>query len=454
MNLIRKLSVLVIIWYLISGIINFYAGYSSVIIMGSTLAAIVAGIFGVCLQAMIPYFVFIRKYNDKKGFKTSYFNHAGVAIASFVTIFSFWLTLSNMATMQFADVIGNSYKLVASSEKIKATDFKIDNINIVDQVDVANLQKELGKIEGEITAIKNKKAYNLANVDTGHTVWEMTNGCTSGQYYTNSNLYKNDCLTLAELNNKATTIKTKIDETTRNQGETAASVNAKSELLITNANNKEHFGESFSKMISNSNMITYFTSDYDVKKCDEQCTIDYKNNFIKKLNIILLAVAITLFIVEYSMVESLLGIISPVKKGSNTVFENNIATSFTNDAIDVNKKIAGLSYTEIERLINFSDETTEIKALTLATCHLYSSGAKLPIKSTLDTIEIKLQNKEYCNNLLNEHCDSTSIKNICKNGRLQSKVFPLLDGVFIEKVGSSYFWKSEESLRSLLSSLY
>lgn len=443
---------LVVLWYSLSAGANFYAGWDAVKFANNTYISVGVGLLGVCFQAMIPYFQYIINYNDVNGYKTSVSNRIGFAIASGVAIFSFWIALSAMFNAQVAHKITTTYNVAGTSEEIKATTLKLENSQIIDERTVKELESKLSDLEDKTTLLKNEVALNLKGDSVGDSVWNITEGCTKGVYFTNPKLYKSHCATILENNLKITSLKIDIADAKSRLGKTEHSINYKSGLMEESSDKTKKLGEELAKLFEENGLYGILSSDFKMENCDSSCIMAYKESYSKKVNLAAFVIAILLFLAEYSLITNYIQMLNPIKK--DKVEKKNAPTIEQLDVkfFNVSDWMRQLTIDEIKQVVNFQEGegSHEIEALTLATCHLYEENEIIPIGRTLATIKSKLEDSEYCYSLLKDKCDDKSISNICKNGRLQAKVFPLLNDVFIKRIDKSYYWKSRAEIESFL----
>ena len=117
---------------------------------------------------------------------------ASILMALGLSVFSFWngtaLSLNtHFAKMVKADTDNQSLKMEIAAAKATEQNYTVSK------------DESARPLEYELSQLKNQPAKNLAGVDTGRSIWAMTNNCTGGVYFTNPKLYGDECSRIVEL---------------------------------------------------------------------------------------------------------------------------------------------------------------------------------------------------------------------------------------------------------------
>ena len=157
-----------------------------------------------------------------------------IVMAVGLSIFSFWNGTALSLNTHFANMLKSGTNAESISTRIDATKTSEKSLTITPEQSVQPLLNKIAQIE-------NKQARNLAGNPAYRngrrlTVKSATNNCTSGVYYNNPKLYKNDCAEIKRLKQQVatvrrnnTTISTNIDNTVALQLQRADLINDLSE---------------------------------------------------------------------------------------------------------------------------------------------------------------------------------------------------------------------------------
>ncbi|MDB4461514.1 hypothetical protein N9043_01040 [bacterium] len=442
-------------WIVASACVNAMAGIKLTSNV-SPFATVIVVVLFLVIQMTIPWSDYIIRHNKKNGYITPKFTYVGFVVASLFTVVSFWITTSAFLNTSFNTVVEKTASSYVLEQKMGVNEIKNASIKVVDQSEVDDIDIEIDSLFSKINSIKDQTAYNLAKQNTGKTIWQVTNSCTSGVYFERDKLYKSHCNEISSLNHRMRSLEIKKVSKVAAAGESKEDYKSKVKIAEDNVELSQQQNDNFTESMNTDALFDAITRGIDVNKCFNNtkknltCINEAKSIFEERVFYITVAIALLLLVIEIALAMTLTSYLVPMDKPRNKI-------ETKEKPISIKKIMQSLTLKELSAIVEIPEydnvDRDEIVALTLALCHTYDENASIPINSTRTSILNKVTNDgEYCKAILGgSKCrDSKVINNVCKNGRLQDKVFPIIDSIFIEKSGKSYCWKSEKSIKESL----
>lgn len=181
--------------WLVSALFNTWFGYT-VGASANELMGYMVATLALCFELVVPSYLIYKSIvgSDSAGFAV--FSYLFIAMSISVSVVS----LDNSIQMSVSKNIGMTDFAEASIEsekyKLEANILKSSSLEITPAQTNRVIFKRIDKL-------KNSRAYNLAGVYTNKTVWQVTNRCTRGIYYTSNKLYSDQCALIKRLEREA-----------------------------------------------------------------------------------------------------------------------------------------------------------------------------------------------------------------------------------------------------------
>lgn len=467
-----------IVWYTISGAINFYGGWVFCESLG-VLGQIGGGAMLLVVQLSLPYY----EYQSKKQNKPYVI---GKTLSWLVTLICLVYVISNFISTKVGEEMKTGFNIKANTVLIENSELQLEHIDVSNTPVVSNDQIE--SLFSKIKAIESTPAKNFAGDQVyvngkAATVMSVTNSCTlTGDsmdvYMTNDKLYKSHCEQLNNLNEQIRSL------TILAGGESKAKKldtanNVSKDLSDAYKQTGEMVGEQYNR----DSLLIYLLDGIDTNNTDPNYLLQTKEVIDDRSTRVAVIVGSIGMTIEYMLMQAFVGQFFPNNNPSfwkstwlllmalwnvvMTIFVSLFNFIFRNknsdnpkeqpDTFDANEWVSGLTLSSIQSIqdmgklnsVRGSVVLDDILSLQLAVTQLYSAGEALPLKSTITTLKDKVLTNEHYSKRLSPNgkvLTEEQVDDIFKVNRLKKFYWEVFKDSLLDDINGKYHWKSEKDI--------
>lgn len=453
---------------------NAYTGYTTGLLLGEY-----AGYFGlgvmVVTDMFAPLVIVVERVYSKRLTLVNKLGYKAVALLGIsLSVGCFWFSTS--------DAFSNAYTMHSSIQFDKSIiDLKDKKLDIVEQSNEIPKAQELAPYVNGIKRLKERLATNYKGQHVygsggKQTVWQVTNGCTSGVYFTDKKLHKDDCTNIHNYQDKITEINSNNKLRVVNLGTSLSNADAKIDLEKQRKEKSEQEGSS-NPLIPL--IISYVGESGDVKGALNNIAI-----FIAVLVELFKLSLISMFVValfpkeeqkktkmwnisglldEWKEAKSKALLVEAAAKGKEAARLESKIEEMNSRVVVFNsvKYMRGIEYTVLETLYDFDTEfngtkipKSELKLLLLMVVREYQPDEQLTLRPTLDAIceRVNDPKSDYAQKVKQEFDISheeliLTACHVSKISRMRTKILPAMEKAgLVTSAGNNktvYHWCSD-----------
>lgn len=460
-----------ICWYLLSSLVNFWGGMVLFKSIGQNQAIIISGLL-LLVQWCIPLFEYVRLIHNKT-------NKIATLVAASVTTICLGMAMLSAVGNTYVSQVEKGKEIVNAKTDSDIVSVSLEHIaNKPVVVDTTDLYVSLKEEENKMLQLQNLPAKNLAGQlvyinGKQATIWQATNHCSSGIYYTDSRLHKKDCQEIKTISKNIDKLQLTIEQTLSiaKENDTNKNFVEKLSLLEKNKYNEEIITRAVVESLAVDPIASFLISDVDITNMDVEYHKNKKKEFQNKLLIPIIIACLILMWIEITLAEVFIRIKYNIKEEKPKLpllrKDNLFSKIKPTPSKELEKVLTKINISQLMRsmtkptLLKLIDNSVfdngkvtneEIIALQLAVCHLYKENEQLPLKSTCDIIQDRIiSDSQYLNKLFDgKYNSSIDITKICKTNRLKSYCWEAFDNIFINNNDGKRYWKSENEIELLI----